>query len=189
MSSSTGPGVIQVRVGELRQLFNAIDPSPFQERDLDPDFEEFIVGWAQEYAPERPLRIEIRFDREFPGRSERDQISSAVRGHFEREAQLRKLRLRRTIREGRLSLLIGVLVLAVCIGGASFLPSLQLGPVGETISESLSIAGWVAMWHPMEILLYGLWPRFRELKLLRRLGNADVVAYSSRRTANAPAAG
>jgi hypothetical protein len=26
--------IIEVRVGELRQLFNAIDPSPFRERDL-----------------------------------------------------------------------------------------------------------------------------------------------------------
>jgi hypothetical protein len=28
--------VIEVRIAELRQLFNAIDPSPFHERDLDP---------------------------------------------------------------------------------------------------------------------------------------------------------
>ena len=35
--------IIEVRVGELRQLFNAIDPSPFRERDLDPRAEEFIV--------------------------------------------------------------------------------------------------------------------------------------------------
>ena len=28
-------GTIQVRVGELRQLFNSMDPSPFRERDLD----------------------------------------------------------------------------------------------------------------------------------------------------------
>lgn len=40
--------VIEVRVAELRQLFNAIDPSPFHERDLDPKAEEFIVGWSRE---------------------------------------------------------------------------------------------------------------------------------------------
>ncbi len=37
-----------VRVAELRQLFNAIDPSPFRERDLDPRAEEFIVEWARD---------------------------------------------------------------------------------------------------------------------------------------------
>ena len=35
--------LIEVRVSELKQLFNAIDPSPFRERDLDPNAEEFIV--------------------------------------------------------------------------------------------------------------------------------------------------
>ena len=40
--------VIEVRVGEVRQLFNAIDPSPFRERDLDPRAEEFIVEWARD---------------------------------------------------------------------------------------------------------------------------------------------
>ena len=39
---------IEVHVAELKQLFNAIDPSPFRERDLDPNAEEFIVGWAKE---------------------------------------------------------------------------------------------------------------------------------------------
>src|SRR5215469_16180756 len=40
--------VIEVHVGELRQLFDAIDPSPFRERDLDSKAEEFIVGWAKD---------------------------------------------------------------------------------------------------------------------------------------------
>ncbi|HUC28833.1 MAG TPA: hypothetical protein VMR80_04590 [Candidatus Acidoferrum sp.] len=40
--------VIEVHVSELRQLFNAIDPSPFRDKDLDPKAEEFIVGWAKD---------------------------------------------------------------------------------------------------------------------------------------------
>ena len=35
--------VIEVHVGELKQLFNAIDPSPFRDKDLNPKAEEFIV--------------------------------------------------------------------------------------------------------------------------------------------------
>ena len=32
---------------------HSIDPSPFRERDLDPDCEEFIVSWAREMEPDR----------------------------------------------------------------------------------------------------------------------------------------
>jgi hypothetical protein len=40
--------LIEVRVAELAQLFNAWDPSPFREKDLDPNAEEFIVEWARD---------------------------------------------------------------------------------------------------------------------------------------------
>lgn len=33
---------IELRLRELAQLFNSLDPSPFIERDLDSDAEEFI---------------------------------------------------------------------------------------------------------------------------------------------------
>ena len=39
--------IIEIRVAKLRQLFHAIDPSPFRQRDLEPRAEEFIVGWAK----------------------------------------------------------------------------------------------------------------------------------------------
>jgi hypothetical protein len=32
-------------VGELKQLFNVIDPSPFRKKYLEADAEEFIAGW------------------------------------------------------------------------------------------------------------------------------------------------
>jgi len=46
--------LIEVHVAELKQLFKAIDPSPFREKDLDADAEDFIVGWAKDVsAPKR----------------------------------------------------------------------------------------------------------------------------------------
>ncbi len=35
---------IEVKLQEFEQLFNTIDPSPFHEKDLDHDLEEFIVS-------------------------------------------------------------------------------------------------------------------------------------------------
>lgn len=39
---------ISLRLRELNQLFNSMDPSPFNDRDLDHDAEEFIVSSARE---------------------------------------------------------------------------------------------------------------------------------------------
>ena len=51
---------IEIRVAELKQLFNAMDPSPFRERDLDPNADEFIVGWAREAPRDAPLALLVR---------------------------------------------------------------------------------------------------------------------------------
>ena len=56
--------VIEVHVGELKQLFNAIDPSPFRDKDLDPKAEEFIVGWAKELPRDAMLALVVDLDRE-----------------------------------------------------------------------------------------------------------------------------
>ena len=47
--------LIEVKVQSLQQIFNSIDPSPFHERDLDPEAEEFIVSWAREHSLHRPF--------------------------------------------------------------------------------------------------------------------------------------
>jgi hypothetical protein len=170
----THDATIQVRIHELRQLFNSIDPSPFRERDLDPDCEEFIVSWARELPPDRPLRVEILIEREQPAPDLLAAVEPAVRSHFDREAGLQDLRRRRLLREGRLSLAIGLATLVLCIGAATLVPTATLGTPGEILRESLVIAGWVVMWHPLEVLLYGIWPVVRERRLLERLAAAQI---------------
>ena len=56
--------VIEVHVGELRQLFNSIDPSPFRNKDLDPKAEEFIVGWAKDLPRDAALALIVDLDRQ-----------------------------------------------------------------------------------------------------------------------------
>ena len=39
-----------------------MDPSPFHERDLDDDAEEFIVGWAREFPRRDPVSLVVHVD-------------------------------------------------------------------------------------------------------------------------------
>src|ERR1035441_7190800 len=50
---------IEIFVDRIEQLFNSMDPSPFHEKDLDHDAEEFIVSWAQEYHRHDPLVLRV----------------------------------------------------------------------------------------------------------------------------------
>jgi hypothetical protein len=55
--------LIEVRIRELQQLFNSMDPTPFHHQDLDPDAEEFIVSWALEHPAEGEIGLVIHLEK------------------------------------------------------------------------------------------------------------------------------
>jgi hypothetical protein len=151
--------VIEVHVAELNQLFNAIDPAPFRERDLDPDAEDFIVGWAREMPADAPLALDVHLDRAAGLPEEPTILCDAIREFFGQRALASRRRLRQLFRRGRISLVIGITFLAVSLlVGDIIARLLSERRVGEILRESLLIGGWVAMWRPMEVFLYDWWP-------------------------------
>jgi hypothetical protein len=167
--------VIEVRVGELKQLFNAIDPSPFRERDLDPKAEEFIVGWAKDVPGDAPLALLVDLDRPAGLPDEAQVLREAIHEFFRQRAEAYGRRLRELFRLGRKSLAIGILALAAAVALGDFIATLLHGNrIGEIVRESLSIGGWVSMWRPLEIFLYDWWPIRREVRLSDRLAAMPV---------------
>lgn len=48
---------LELRVSELMQLFNSLDPTPFLHRDLDRSAETYIENWAREFPPDSRRRL------------------------------------------------------------------------------------------------------------------------------------
>jgi hypothetical protein len=166
---------IEVHVAELKQLFNAMDPSPFRERDLSPDAEEFIVGWGRELPRDAPLALIVYLDRRAGLPEEPAMLRDAIREFFSVRAENTRRRLRQLFRVGRVSLLIGVAFVAVTVAvGDLVAKALEGQRLGEILRESLLIGGWVAMWRPLEIFLYDWWPITLEARLSDRLSAMPV---------------
>jgi len=167
--------VIEVHVGELKQLFNSIDPSPFHNKDLDPDAEEFIVGWAKDLPHDAPLALVVELDRPAGLPDEAAVLREAIHEFFRQRAETYRRHLRELFRRGRTSLLIGLTVLAAAIALGDFLANLmKTSRIGEIVRESLTIGGWVSMWRPLEVFLYDWWPIRNEARLSDRLAAMPV---------------
>ena len=110
--------VIEVHVGELKQLFNAIDPSPFRDKDLDPKADEFIVGWAKDLPRDATLALVVDLDREAGLPDEAAVLRDAIHEFFSQRAQAYRRRLRELFRVGRTSLVIGSRCFSIgnCLG-------------------------------------------------------------------------
>jgi hypothetical protein len=167
------PRTIRLKLRDMNQLFNSMDPSPFIERDLDDDAEEFIVSWAQEFSPNAPIRLHIYLD-QWPAEDPKELIKTAVHNHFSHRAKITDLEFKRLLRQGRTSLFIGLLFLAACLLLTKMLLGHEVGTWAAVARESLTIAGWVAMWRPMQIYLYDWWPLLRRIRTYTKLSHMPV---------------
>ena len=170
---SESPARIEVRLQTLSQLFNSLDPSPFRERDLDNDAEAFIVSWARELPRHEPLKLVVHV-REAPQPERAAGLEEAVRHYFREHAALKQREFRAFVRRGCNNLLIGVAFLVACFAVGTFVGRLGYAALGDGLQESLLIGGWVAMWKPLEFVLYDWWAARDELRLLARLAEISV---------------
>lgn len=174
MSDVAAPAVIELRLRDMAQLFNSLDPSPFSDRDLDAKAEDFIVSWAAEIPSHRELALVIHLTPTTTSTTDVD-VPEAVRTYFRHRAEHKQREFVQLLRRGRLSLAVGLLFLVACLGGAELIKHLPLAAITSVVRESFIIIGWVAMWRPLEIYLYDWWPLRAERRRLQRLARMKVT--------------
>jgi hypothetical protein len=185
MSITHAPGRIDLKLRELAQLFNSLDPSPFLDRDLDRDAEEFIVAWARELPRNAALVLVVHLlDAPDPARAM--DLEHAVRRYFATRADMKRREFRLLLRNGHVSLLIGLVFLTACLFASGIALRLAHAPTGSVLHEGFVIAGWVAMWRPLQTYLYDWWPVHAECRILQRLSRMRVRLELPRAPANPP---
>jgi hypothetical protein len=100
-------------------------------------------------------------------------LETAVHHYFAYRAKLNRLEFRYLLKQGRTSLIIGLAFLAACMLTSQLLRH-RAGTLPIILREGLIIAGWVAMWRPMEIFLYEWWPLLRKGRLYEKLSRMRV---------------
>ncbi len=168
-------GVIRLRLREAAQMFNSLDPDPFIERDLDDDAAHFITSWAREIPRHHALTLRVEITEPKPGVDHQAQIEQGTRNYFDQMAQLTRNEFRDLMRRGRASLAIGLVVLVACFAvGHAVYTAFGHAAWAELVREGFMIGGWVAMWRPLEILLYDWWPLRRRRLDFERLRDMKV---------------
>jgi len=165
---------IELNLTTIQQLFNSMDPSPFHEKDLDREAEEFLVSWVQEFPSREPVSLVIHLERGASDPQAQAQVEQAIHHYFAYRAKLNRRELDRLMSQGRTSLVIGLVFLLACFGVRELLSGLGHGAIASFARESVIIAGWVAMWRPMEIYLYEWWPIRRRGTIYRKMSHMPV---------------
>lgn len=169
-SGPSGSDVIEVRLRDLSQLFDSLDPSPVAKQDLDPRVARYIVESYQEISPKSVRTIVFHLDQGAVPSDSAKTVETAVHDHFAREALKFERELRSLLRRGVVSLIIGLAFLgAMFVIEERVVPLLGHARLAPLLTQGLLIVGWVAMWRPLEIFLYDWWPIQGRRRLRQRI--------------------
>jgi hypothetical protein len=173
--------LIEMELNSARQLFNTLDPSPFYEKDMDADAEDYIIDSAMEINVRKPLALIMHLPPEEIPNTNVDEVRDAIHHYFKYRTLAVQRDLRLVMQQGRWSLLIGLLILASCIVIRSLIPLLHLNELtSEILSEGFLISGWVTMWRPFQIFVYDWWPFRHQIRVLQKLSRIRVEVRPSK---------
>ncbi len=166
---------IEVRIDRLDELVDERDPTPSPGKDLNPYVSEWILSWANELPSDQALGIRLHVGEPVDEHREA-RAEAAMQAAFDYESGIEERKLHALLREGRVSLLIGLVALAISIFASEAIAAGEGALV--ILKEGLIVAGWVAMWKPIHLYLYDWWPIRREIRMYRRLAEAPVEVVS-----------
>ncbi len=170
-----GAAAIEIRLSRPQQLFNSLDPSPFHERDLDQDAEDYLVDSADEYPLKRPLIVIIHMPADQLQAGSLPDLAQAIHNYFNHRMNETRRRLKFFFRDGRIALVVALAFLLGCILLRQVALAFGKGLGVQIVDEGLYIVGWVAMWRPLEIFLYDWRPIWHRCRLFAKLATVPVV--------------
>lgn len=165
--------LIELKLNNIRQLFNSLDPSPFCEKDIDQDAERYIVDTVKSFHLKTPLRIVVYLPQEAIAEGAMI-IPDALYHYFDYLAGITQKEFVYCMRQGRTSLFIGLSFLVVCISLQRLVLNLGDNSFWPIIAEGLNICGWVAMWRPIQVFLYEWWAVLRMRRVYEKIRDMKI---------------
>lgn len=171
-----GKVLIEIKLLSVQQLFNSFDPAPFHEKELDRDAVQYIEDSVMDFPMKTQFRIVVYLPAGSAESSEGREIPAAISNHFRYMAMMEQRRFQRRWVYGQFTILVGLTFLALAMI-ASRIVSVYFSEYSfaQLIANALEVAGWVAMWEPVTVHLYQLWPIIKMKKIYEKISTTETV--------------
>jgi len=170
---------VDLRLRRIRQIFDGRDPAPFHERDLDDHAVDYLVGAVEDLPRGAPFKVIVFVEDPLPPDLPAEAVIESIRAHFAYDDLRLARAIRKHVRRGQGSLVVGLVALVALLFLAEIVSKGGTEHVRQIVREGLVITGWVVMWRPLEGLLYGWWPLWSDRKTKRKLRDAPIDVRKS----------
>ena len=157
----------------IDSYFNPHDPSPIYKRQLSHEFEKYIMTSIVAVKRYSVLRYKLVCGNE-SDKQYVEPLIHAVRRHFSIQKAIKESEFRK-FKKGAYKLL-AISMSIVMLSQLCMITLLKEdNHFNSLIGHALDIFSWVVLWTPIDKLIFSWNPYLKEISILNRLTNADVV--------------
>jgi hypothetical protein len=167
--TNTSIKTLSLRIPSLDAVFDNQDPHELSFRRMNDEWLEYVLELMDNHPGRGALDTSLQITQDALAGWSHENLASSIRRELHHYEEFLTRRLRENFRLGRVSLSLGLLVLVFFVALSMLANKLPAGGVREVLHEGLLIIGWVALWKPVEILLYDWWPIVADRRKIRRL--------------------
>lgn len=174
---------IEIKLDTIRHLYDSMDPAPRYEKDLNPRVEEYIMSDAEELPRKSDWHLYLYLpENEIRGIDE-TAVKKSILLNFDRKAELLEKKAAKKTRMVIQSAVFGILFLGLCLSASYWLATYVSSGADfyEILSQGLVVIGWVALWNPVEYLLFDRWEPRKEIIICQKLAGTpvEIIPYKS----------
>lgn len=166
--------LIEIKLKSLKQLFNTYDPAPFFEKDLDDDAIAYIVSTVKEFPLTQKQKLIIYLPGIFRKKVGQGEIKNAISHYFKYQHFLAKRNLKLKFKEARTEFGIALLFLFISLAISEWIAISFEGLVSRLIAEGIIITAWVAMWRPLDAILFEWLPIRKEGLVYEKISKMPI---------------
>jgi hypothetical protein len=153
--------------------FNVHDPSPIYKRQLNHDFEKYIMSSIVAVKRYSTLRYKLVCNKE-SDKQYVEPLIHAIRRHFSIKKSIKESEFQK-FKKGSYKLLV-VSMTIVTLSHLFMITILkENNRFHALIGHAMDIFSWVILWTPIDKLVFFWNPFLKEISILDRLTNAEIV--------------
>lgn len=161
---------IEVSLDAYEDVYDEWDPSPFKKRDIEDEFDDFIMDSSSDIPPRFNLMIDLYLPSEMKNPIKEKLLIEAYDNYY-RFKYKRALKARQSL--SKKVIVNFVLALVFLFIGYFYEPGLN-SIFLMIIKEGLFIGGWVFLWEVFTLIFITLVEGNRALRAIHRLVNAKI---------------
>ena len=166
--------LIEIKLSSIMQLFNSFDPAPFHEKEIDTAAEHYIIDTVKDFPAKTKFKLIIYLPKDLAESERAEKIKPAIQYHFKYRAMGAERKFRSHFRYGRMTMLIGLSFLTIALFIRQIVSHLNYQLTTQIFADALLIIGWAAMWEPVTVLLYELWPILQMKKVYLKISEMEI---------------